>query len=257
MSVEKTFNQIGFIEQTIKLGYRQTRRQFDRSKIGIFWIPLHYLLHVLLIGLVFRYVWQDEGFLLFFSYSYLSWRLLTDPIVEGAHFWRSSHSYVWYIGVRPVVLVGAWFMANLIKTFLWLVPTLIFTTVFLGSFPANFFGFIFTLLMVRVTGSFVGYIFSFISARFWEVSETINSIILLAYLLSPVFWRPDRLGENNLWLAEINPIYYFMELPRNFALGEPAKLKVIAIAMGLTMVTVIIAYFFHKKFSKKVVMWVS
>jgi len=257
MSSTTSFSRLGYIKQCAILGYRQTRRQFDRSKIGIFWIPLHYLIHVVLIGLVFRYVWQDEEFLLFFSYSYLSWRLLTDPIVEGAHFWRSSHSYIWYIGIKPVVLVGAWFMANIIKAMLWLFPTLLFTIIFLDSSPHNFIAFLCALLIVRVAGSFAGYVFSFISARLWEVSETINSIILLAYLLSPVFWRPERLGEDNKWLVEINPVYYFMELPRNFALGINNDFKVIAIACGLTAISGLIAYACHKKFSKNVIMWVS
>ncbi len=257
MSSTAIFSRLSFFEQAAKLGYRQTRRQFDRSKIGILWIPLHYLLHVMLIGLVFRYVWQDEEFLLFFSYSYLSWRLLTDPIVEGAHFWRTSHSYIWYIGIRPVVLVGSWFMANLFKSALWLISTLIFTILFLGNFPVNLIGFVCALLLIRLAGSLAGYVFSFISARFWEASETVNSIILLAYLLSPVFWHPERLGGDNKWLVEINPVYYFMELPRNFALGIETDFKVIAIAFALTVVTAFVAYVCHKKFSKNVVMWVS
>lgn len=257
MSSTASFDRLSFVEQAARLGYRQTQRQFDRSKIGIFWIPLHYLLHVLLIGLVFRYVWQEEDFLLFFSYSYLSWRLLTDPIIEGAYFWRSSHSYIWYIGIKPIVLVGAWFMANLIKSALWMIPTLIFTILFLGVYPENFAGFICALLIVRIAGSLAGYIFSFVAARFWETAETINSIILLAYLLSPVFWRADRIGEDNKWLVEINPVYYFMELSRNYALGIDNDFKVVAIACSLTAVIALVAYVCHKKFSKSVIMWVN
>ena len=180
----------------------------------------------------------------------------SDPIQEGATFWRSAHPTIWYIGVKPKILVFSWFISNFIKTGLWLISTLIFTGLFLQTLPKNILGFFLTIVLIRLVGSFLGYIFSFIAARFWEASETITSVIQLAYLLSPVFWKAERLG-NYKWVAEINPIYYLMELPRNFAMGNPNDPKVILIAFLLAILSSAVAYICHKKFSKKVVMWVN
>ena len=257
MSMTSSLGRLKPFQQALILGYRQISRQFDRSKVGIFWIPLNYFLHVALIGIVFRYVWQDENFLLFFSYSYLSWRILIDPVVEGSHFWKSSYSYLWHLGINPNILVSAWFMADLLKTLLWLIPTLIFTSLFLGSMPIYFFSFLIALIFLRISGFLAGYIFSFAAARFWELSQTINTLVLLAYLLSPVFWSPDRLTEEHKWLVEINPIYYFIELPRNFALGTPSDVSIVLIALLMSLVLLLGAYICHKKFKNKAILWVN
>ena len=251
------FVRLTFLEQIIILGIRSAQRQFDRSRLGWLWIPTNYLVHVILIGLVFKFVWQDDTFLLFFSYSYLTWRLLIDPSSEGANFWRAAHSQVWNIGVQPNILVGAWLISDLLKLFLWLIPTLIFTYIFLGNTPINFFSFILSIVFIRIIGFQIGYILSFLTARFWDLSHAVGSLIFMAYLVTPVLWNPSRLDDNHKWLVELNPLYYFMELPRNLALGYEITSNIYVVSFILLTFLTVLSIYIHRRYSNSVIMWVS
>src|SRR5258706_8908418 len=59
-----------------------------------------------------------------------------------------------------------------------------------------------------------------ICARFRDILPIVNSVMQIAFFLSPVIWRPEQLGARAIWLP-LNPFYDMLKMVR-----DPLLIKV-------------------------------
>ena len=58
-----------------------------------------------------------------------------------------------------------------------------------------------------------------ICARFRDIMPIVNSVMMIAFFLSPVIWKPEQLGPRAVWLP-FNPFYDMLEIVRAPLLGS-------------------------------------
>ena len=62
-------------------------------------------------------------------------------------------------------------------------------------------------------------VFGLMSARFRDLQPAIANFMQLGFFLTPIIWKADMLGDNS-WVADINPIYHFIQLVRAPIMGR-------------------------------------
>ena len=60
-------------------------------------------------------------------------------------------------------------------------------------------------------------------ARFRDITPIVNSLMQIAFFVTPVIWKPSQLGHYQVYLP-LNPLYDLLEVVRAPMLGEPQSL---------------------------------
>ncbi len=73
-----------------------------------------------------------------------------------------------------------------------------------------------------------------VCARFRDIPQIVTSLVQVAFFLTPVLWKADMLGRN-IWAAEYNPYFHFLEVVRQPLLGASASLQSWIFVAGISL----------------------
>jgi lipopolysaccharide transport system permease protein len=93
-----------------------------------------------------------------------------------------------------------------------------------------------------------------ICARFRDIMPIVNSVMMIAFFLSPVIWKPEQLGPYAVWLP-INPFYDMLEIIRAPLLDEVASPLVWACALGYSALLCGVAWAFFLRARGRIAFW--
>ena len=71
-----------------------------------------------------------------------------------------------------------------------------------------------------------------------------------------IFWMPDVLKGNRMYLADYNIVYQMIQFFREPILGNPLTNYTITYLSIFTLVAVILSIIIYKKYHKGVVFWI-
>ena len=74
--------------------------------------------------------------------------------------------------------------------------------------------------------------------------------------MTPIFWMPDVLKGNRMYLADYNIVYQMIQSFREPILGNPLTNYTITYLSIFTVVTAILSIIIYKKYHKRVVFWI-
>lgn len=77
-------------------------------------------------------------------------------------------------------------------------------------------------LFLIVNVSWMSMLAGIVSARFRDIPQIVISVMQFAFFMTPVFWRPDRFGDQHIFLT-LNPFYHMLEAIRAPLLGMPVS----------------------------------
>ena len=85
----------------------------------------------------------------------------------------------------------------------------------LSTLPLGILG----ILLVFYQGVWIVPLLGIIGTRFRDLQPLIQSVLLVLFLVTPIFWLPELLGPRQ-FIAELNPLTHFIEVARKPLLGE-------------------------------------
>jgi lipopolysaccharide transport system permease protein len=94
-----------------------------------------------------------------------------------------------------------------------------------------------------------------ICARFRDILPIVNSVMQIAFFLSPVIWKPQQLGVHAVWLP-FNPFYDMLEIVRAPLLGEAPSLLVWVGALGYSALVCGLAWLFFLRARGRIAFWI-
>lgn len=110
------------------------------------------------------------------------------------------------------------------------------------------------LVTIAWTGFWFTLVAGTIGLRFRDVGQLIAAVMAISFLLTPVFWQPDRLGEYS-WAVNFNPFYHYINIVRGPLLGlESVGLSFAIAIIGAVFVTIVGAFVFGQ-FARRLSYW--
>lgn len=97
---------------------------------------------------------------------------------------------------------------------------------------------------------------SVLGARFRDLTPAISSIMILFFLITPVFWNKTTLIEKNHWIADYNPFFHFLEIGRNPLLGKFASIDSWIFMIVATVLSLIVGGLVFAAMRRKIYYWV-
>jgi lipopolysaccharide transport system permease protein len=112
------------------------------------------------------------------------------------------------------------------------------------------------ILVLSVSG--LALILAVISARFRDVPPIVNSVVTVAFYLTPVIWMADNLGDNQLahLLLGLNPFYHLLQVARLPLLGQLPTVENWSLSLLSAGVFWAAGLAIYRKFEHKIAYWV-
>ena len=93
-------------------------------------------------------------------------------------------------------------------------------------------------------------------ARFRDILPIVNSVMQIAFFLTPVIWKPGQLGPTAVSLLPLNPFYDMLEIMRAPLLGELPSLSVWAGAFGFSALLCALSWYFFMRARGRIAFWI-
>ncbi len=239
------------------LGWLDIRLRYRGSVLGPFWLTISTGVMVGSLGFLYSALFHMSlrDYLPYLALSQVLWAFLATLVGEACSAFTESEPVIRSIRM-PFFLFA---MRILVRNVLVLAHHIcVIVVVFLafGVWPgATALLAIPALPLWIVDALALALLLGGICARFRDILPIVNSVMQIAFFMSPVIWKPEQLKEHAVWLP-FNPFYDMLEIVRSPLLGQPAPPLVWVAALVYSAVLCGLAWMFFMRARGRIAFWI-
>lgn len=205
----------------VGLGIFDIRARYRRTSLGPFWIVIATTASIALLGVMYGTIFRFDlqVYLPFIAVGLVVWSLLSGLLSESPSILYMNDYVLRNYRISPMVFALRMIVRQAIIFLHNLVPLVIVFVLFRVPFTTAQLLAPLGLLIVFLNGLWLAVLLGIIGARFRDTLEIVNLILSIAFLSTPVMWRPEMLGDF-AFLADYNPLAHLLTIVRAPLLGE-------------------------------------
>ncbi|NHD19270.1 MULTISPECIES: ABC transporter permease [Actinopolyspora] len=243
------------------LGWQDIKQRYRRSVLGPLWITISMGVTAAGLGLMYSTIFgQDPSdYVPYMTVGFIIWYFISGCLTAGTEVFIQNEGMIKQLPAPISIYVfrTVWreFLLSLHNLVIYLAILAIFTPPVgldvLAAVPA--------LLLLLVNGGWVVLLFGITSTRFRDIPPVVTSFMQLVFFMSPIVWPIEALRENagpRAWLAQLNPVYHYVDIVRAPLLGEPQDLHHWLIVLAITVVGWALALLMMRNYRARVSYWV-
>jgi ABC-2 type transport system permease protein len=247
------------------LGWQDIRQRYRRSVLGPIWISISMAVTAVALGVLYAGLFGNplDRQLPYILVGFIVWGFISGCIIEGADVFIANEGLIRHLPAplsvhvyRLVWRQSLFFLHNLIVYVLML---LVFPQPLdwssLLALPA--------FVLLAVNGAWVALLFGIVSTRFRDLQPVLQSIVQLAFFLTPIVWIYEDLTDSTnpaiaerARLVELNPLMHFVEIVRRPLLGQPEQWRNWTVVLVITVVGWLLTLYILRRFRSRVAYWV-
>jgi len=236
---------------------QDVRLRYRGSVIGPFWITLSLGIMVGAMGLIYAKLFnQDiESYLPFLTSGIIVWTFIAGLVNEGCQTFISMQGVIQAVPLPFSIHAYREVTRNFIilaHNLVILPPVMIFFHV---GFSWRLLEVIPALVLLAINGVWVAMLFGIASARFRDVPPIVQTVVSIAFFVTPVFWPAASLGR---WqsLAELSPLFAAVDIVRSPLLGHATAAYSWSIMLGITVLGCSASFLLFSRFYTRIAYWV-
>jgi lipopolysaccharide transport system permease protein len=238
------------------LGWLDIRLRYRGSMLGPFWLTISTGVMVGSLGFLYSALWHIpiRDYLPFLALSQVLWGFLATLVSESCVAFTEAEGVIRSVRMPYFLFALRVLVRNILvlghNIFVILVVFLI-----LRIWPGVSALMVIPALPIWLVDALaLSLLLGGICARFRDIMPIVNSVMMIAFFLSPVIWKPEQLKELAVWLP-INPFYDMLEIIRAPLLDEVASPLVWAGALGYSAVLCVLAWAFFLRARGRIAFW--
>lgn len=231
-------------------------RRYRRSRLGQLWLTLSMALMIFGLGAVYSSLFGTSlaDYMPHLGTGLVLWGLISSSINESCLSFTENESIIRQIALprftyllRTLARNVLVFAHNLI-----ILPIVYLVT---GS-PIDWHVLLFLpgLLLVLANLAWIGYLLAMLSTRFRDIPQIVQSIVQVAFFISPVVFKPSQLRVDHPVLI-LNPFASMLNVMREPLLGQMPSLTSYIFLLGLLVFGWLLSLAFAGRYSHRVVYW--
>ncbi|MGY1715088.1 MULTISPECIES: ABC transporter permease [Geodermatophilus] len=247
------------------LGWQDIRQRYRRSVLGPVWITISMAVTAIALGILYSGLFDIElaRLLPHVLVGFVVWNFISGCINEGSEVFIANEGLIKHLpsplSVHVYRLVWRqilFFAHNLLVYVVMLVvfpQPLKWTVVY--AIPA--------FVLLALNGAWVALAVGTITARFRDILPITQSIVQLAFFLTPIVWIYDELVNSpnpaiaeRARLAEFNPFLHFVEIIRRPLLGQDQVWRHWIVVLVITVVGWALTMLVLRRYRSRVSYWV-
>jgi ABC-2 type transport system permease protein len=247
------------------LGWQDIRQRYRRSFLGPIWISITMAITAIALGVLYAGLFDIDIDVLLphLLVGFIVWNFIAGCINEGAEVFTSNVGLITHLPAplsvhlyRLVWRQTLFFLHNLAVyvVMLFIFPQHLHWTA-LAVLPA--------FALLALNGAWAALLLGIVSTRFRDLVPIIQSIMQLAFFMTPIVWiYQDLLDSTNptvrerATLAELNPFLHFLEIVRAPLLGQDQQLHHWSVVLAITVVGWALTMFVLRLYRARVPYWV-
>ncbi len=251
-------------ELWLQLGWQDIKQRYRRSTLGPLWITIATGVMALALGLLYSMLFQIPlaDFLPHVTVGLIMWGFISGCIKDGAEIFIDNEGLIKQlpsalsVHVYRLVWRQALFLAH--NLVIWAVLMMIFPRPLgwdlLLAIPA--------MALLILNGVWVTMFFGIVATRYRDVAPLLEAMVQLLFYVTPIVWTTQTLKEQGgeiaqrALLAEVNPLFHYMEIIRAPLIGQPIAAYHWWIVLGCTVVGLLLALLAMKQWRFRVSYWV-
>ncbi|WP_244490862.1 ABC transporter permease [Aureimonas frigidaquae] len=238
------------------LGWREVRKQYQRSVLGPFWLTLNMGILVTALGWFYSHIFAQNitEFLPYLALGFIIWALISGMIndsctvfTSAANSVRQAHLpfsiYAYQLAWRHLVVFGH-------NIFIY-VGVAIFFRIWPGAtallaIPG--------IALILTAGFFLALVLGPMAARFRDIPPITASFTQILFFLTPIIWTPQSLPER-AYFVMANPFYHFLAIVREPLLGRMPTALNWSVSLGVTVGLAAVAIVFFSRLRARIPYW--
>lgn len=241
----------------VMLGTQDIKLRYRSSAIGPFWITIHMAVTICCMSFLYGHLFRAplDLYLPYLTAGIISWAFLSTLIMEGSNAFVEAGSHLRNQDLFLSIFTMRLLLRNIIifaHNLLVFIPIIF---IFHIGISPNTLWLIPGLLLISVNSILWGTLLSLLTARFRDVTQIINSMIQIAFFLTPIMWMPNFLPEKYQWVIQINPFAQFINLIRSPLLNTSLSLQNLLIVSLITLLGFVLYTTFLSRYKNRIVFW--
>lgn len=239
------------------LAWDDIRQRYRRSILGPIWITLSMGVFTLLLGVIYSRLFHINvaTYLPFLSLGYIIWGFISQTTNESCRAFQEGERILKQIKLPLAVYVLRVVWRNVIVFFHTVVIFVPIAVIFhvtptwycLLALPG--------LLLLYVNQVWLAFTLAILCSRYRDILQVVATAIQITLFATPIMWPKSSLA-NAGWIADINPLYHWIELVRAPILGQPPELLSWAVSVTTAIVGTGIALMLLRRASRRLVFWI-
>jgi lipopolysaccharide transport system permease protein len=237
------------------LAWQEIRQRYRRSTFGPFWLTLSMGIQILTMGVVVSLLFRQpfNRSLPYVALGFIFWTMISGIINDGAMSFVGSGSWIMQINLPLGMYVFQRIWSNIIAMAHNLAIFLVMVLIY-GIYNITFPLFFVMLPLTIVCLAWAPLLLATVSTRFRDLPAIITNSFSLLFWLTPIVYRPEQLGSRR-FVADLNPLTYFMALLRDPLLGQMPRATDLAAVLATGIVGWAITFPFFARFRGRIAYW--
>ena len=239
------------------IAWLDARRRYSRSVLGPFWITISLAAQVTVFGFVFGTLLKAPraDYIPFIALGLIFWRFIAQMLQSGAQVFIDQGELIKHLP-GPVTRHVYCLMTKNLIVLAHTIFVFVGVALFYGTDP-GLAGFLVVpgLVLLVLNLFWVALLLGLLSARFRDIPPVVDSVMMMFFYLTPIFWSPDMLGDKAVYLV-FNPFYQLLEMVRAPLLGIVPSLTSYAIVIGGVFVGWTVTLVFFARYRWRIAYWV-
>jgi len=219
--------------------------EHKRTFFSMLWEPLTVFFVATTLSVVWSQILQIEDPAEYFFYilvGFSIWSLLIAKLVNRGMASLSNRSAELTVSARPILSLPLEDVAYSFLNFFTTAPFLLLLSFYYYGFSPVLIGVFFLgLLLTWITAMGLCLTLGVLAFFFRDIMQLIKAVMRLGFLVTPIIWKPERLGEYEAWVW-LNPFYSFIDFCRAPLMGQMPHMKSVIIAVSLSVILSLLGF---------------
>jgi lipopolysaccharide transport system permease protein len=239
------------------LGWLDIRLRYRGSMLGPFWLTLSTATMVTALGYLYAVLFHQEiaDYLPFLALSQVLWGFLAALVSDSCTAFTDPEAVIRSVRMPYFVFAARTLIRNVLvlgHNILVIIGVYVIFSIWPGMngllvLPGLLLWVVDSLALTLLLGGFC--------ARFRDIMPIVNSVMQIAFFMTPVIWKPEQLGPGGMSKLPFNPFYDMLEIVRAPLLGQVPGGAVWMGAIGFSLVLCLIAAAFFSRVRARLAYW--
>ena len=242
----------------LALGWLDIRLRYRGSMLGPFWLTISTGVMVAALGVLYSTLFKIDvrEYLPFLALSQVLWGFLAALVSEACTTFTDAEGVIRSVRMPFFVFSLRTLIRNAIALAHNVVVIVVVFAIFsmwptweaLLAIPGLLVWVIDALALTLLLGAFC--------ARFRDIQPIVNSVMQIAFFMTPVIWKPNQLGGSGIEKLPLNPFFDLLEIVRGPILGTDVTLMTWVGAIVYSTALCAISWAFFVRARGRVTFWI-
>jgi lipopolysaccharide transport system permease protein len=243
-------------EQWLYMAIQDIKLRYRRSIIGPWWVTISTGIMVITLGILFSEIFGQriDTYLPFFAVGLVIWNWMSGQISDAAAGFFQFKEIIKQSKIPFPIFTLRLNMRQLIilahnSIIIVLVALLIGQGLSWKTIIA-----IPSLILIQMNLALLSIVITIFCSRYQDITQVINVLTQILFFFTPILWQVDIL-KNRVYLAEMNPVYHWIEMIRAPLLGQFPSLNNCLWSVASLIFLLLISTYFLGRYRSRIVYW--